>query len=578
MVNRPNGLYPFRPNVMGTRYVAAAGHHISAQAALMILEAGGNAIDAGVAAGLATAVLEPTHVSLAGVAPIILRHAATDRIVTISGLGTWPAAASCAYFENEHGGEIPIGLPRTVVPAAPDAWITALTHFGTMSFADVAEVAIRLARDGFPTYPRLRDFARENEAIFRTWSSSAAIYLRAGRPPELGELFLQQDAARMLQYMVDEEATQAKRGRAAGLRAARNAFYRGDIAKTIDRFFRDNGGLLTEADLAHFHVGMEPPVRVTFRGIDVYGCGPWSQGPMLLQTLNLLEPVDLAGLGHNSEEYVHTLVEALKLSAADREGYYGDPRFIDVPMEGLLAKNYAAERRSLIGQRAILDAIPGLVPAGAGPWRGAATPEEERGHLQSVYDTSYLCVVDREGNAFSATPSDGSASTPVLPGLGCVISPRGDSSWTDPSHPSSVAPGKRPRLTCNPALAMRGDHIVMPFGTPGGDVQVQTMLQVFLNVVAFDMDPQNAIEAPRFASYGFPSSFWPHEVLSAKLCLEPDIDKGVGAALGRRGHRVQWWDGPMAAAGTACAIIGDKRSGLISGGADIRRNAYAVGW
>jgi len=578
MPNRPNGLYTFRPNVMGTRHVVAAGHHMSAQAALMVLEAGGNAIDAGVAAGLATAVLEPTHVSLAGVAPIILRHAKSNQIVTISGLGWWPKAASCDYFQHEHQGQIPIGLPRTVIPAAQDAWITALEHFGTMSFAEVAVATIRLARDGFPTYPRLRDFARGNEAIFRQWPSSSAVYLRAGRPPEVGELFFQTDAAAMLQYMADEERAAARLGRKAGLRAARDAFYRGDIADTIAKYFRENGGLLTKEDLAAFRVGIEAPVHTTFRGMHVYGCGPWTQGPMLLQALNILEGLDLAAMRHNSADYVHALSETLKLVAADREAYYGDPRFIDVPMGALLDKRYGAVRRELIRSHAYIDMPPaGKVPL-AEPWHGGEALEPTGGHLQSVYDTSYLCVVDHAGNAFSATPSDGSASTPILPGLGCVVSPRGDSSWTDPRHPSSVVAGKRPRLTCNPALAMREGETIMPFGTPGGDVQVQTMLQVFLNIVAFGMDPQSAIEAPRFASYGFPSSFWPHDRIPGRLNLEAEIGAEAGEELTRRGHRIEWWQGPMNAAGTACAIVGDLRNGLISGGADIRRNAYAVGW
>ncbi len=577
MPNAPNGIYTFRPNVMGTRHVVAAGHYMSAQAGLMVLQAGGNAIDAGVAVGLATAVLEPTHVSLAGVAPIILRHAASNRIVTISGLGWWPKAASCEYFQREHGGEIPIGLPRTVIPAAPDAWITALEHFGTMSFAEVASAAIRLAGDGFPTYPRLRDFAKANEAIFRQWPSSAAIYLRAGRPPEAGELFLQCDAARMLQYMADEERAAAKQGRRAGLQAARRAFYRGDIAIKIAKHFRENGGLLTEEDLATFRVAIEPPVHTTFHGVHVYGCGPWTQGPMLLRALNLLEGMDLAAIGHNSPDYVHTLTETLKIVAADREAWYGDPRFVDVPMQALLDKTYAVARRKLIGPHAWIDMPPAGIVSGE-PWRGVDALEPTGGHLQSVYDTSYLCVVDHAGNAFSATPSDGSASTPILPGLGCVISPRGDSSWTDLRHPSSVMPGKRPRLTCNPALAIRDGESIMPFGTPGGDVQVQTMLQVFLNIVAFGMDPQQAVEAPRFAGYGFPSSFWPHDRIPGRLNLEPEIGAETGTALEQCGHHIEWWPGPMNAAGTACAIIGDLRSGLISGGADIRRNAYAVGW
>ncbi len=568
-----------RPNMLGTRHVVATGHPLSAHAAFAILEAGGNAIDAGVAAGLATAVLEPTHVSLAGVAPIILYHAATDRIVTISGLGTWPKAASLAHFVERHQGRIPIGVERSVVPAAPDAWITALELFGTMAFADVAEPAIRMAREGFPVYPRMEAFFHAMQDEYRRWPSNAAIYLPGDRVPRVGELFVQADAARMLQHMVDEESSRRRHGRAAGLRAARDAFYRGDIAAMIADFFARNGGLLTREDLANFKVALEPPVTIRSRGVDVYACGPWCQGPMLLQTLAILEGVDLVGLGHNSADYVHQLTEAIKLAAADRHAYYGDPRFVDVPMAALLSADYAAARRALIDPRAAAPDMPaaGRVGSGSEAWRGAAVERPEIGHRQSGFDTSYFCTIDRFGNAFSATPSDPNFTGPVVPGTGSVISTRGDSSWTDPSHPSCIAPGKRPRLTCNPALAVRDGRLFMPFGSPGGDVQVQAMLQVFLNIVAFGMDPQSAVEAPRFASYSFPSSFEPHETLPGRLDLEPALGDETGRALEALGHRVKWWPGPSQLAGAVCVAMNDRDSGIKTAAADFRRTSYALG-
>ena len=295
----------------------------------------------------------------------------------------------------------------------------------------------------------------------------------------------------MLQHMADEETRGGKRGRVPGLQAARDAFYRGDIAATIARFYQENGGLLTREDLAGFRVGIEPPVTIQIRGIDLYGCGPWCQGPMLLQALSILDGIDLAALGHNSAAYVHALVEAIKLAAADRHAYYGDPRFVDVPMQALLSKAYGAARHALIDPDC---AIPGLatageVPAGTPPWRGAPLLTPAEGHLQSAFDTSYVCAVDRFGNAFSATPSDPNFTGPVVPGTGSVISTRGDSSWTDPTHPACIAPGKRPRLTCNPALAVRDGRFFMPFGTPGGDVQTQAMLQVFLQSLRIPHGP-----------------------------------------------------------------------------------------
>ena len=339
---------PLRPNIMGTRHVIVAGHYLAAQAGFQVLEAGGNAVDAGVAAGIALGVVESEMVSFAGVAPILVYLADTREVVTISGLGGWPRAASSDYFQKHHGGAIPAGIVCTVVPGAPDAWITALERYGTMRFADVAANAIRFAREGFAMYPLMADWIRSKADALGQWPSSAAVFLPGGRPPEVGELFVQEDLGKTLQFLADEEAAHASDGREAGLRAVRDAFYRGDIAAAIVRFHDDNGGLLTADDLADFRVGVEPPVRTRFGDIEVYGCGPWCQGPMLLQELNIVDGMDLAGLGHNRAPYIHAVTEAIKLAAADRDAYYGDPRFVDVPMDALLAKDYAARRRELI--------------------------------------------------------------------------------------------------------------------------------------------------------------------------------------------------------------------------------------
>ncbi len=305
---------------------------------------------------------------------------------------------------------------------------------------------------------------------------------------------------------------------------------------------------------------------------------------MLLQTLNLLEGMDLRRLGHNSPAYIHAVVEAIKLAAADREAYYGDPRFIEVPIDELLSRSYAERRRGLIRADR---AWPDMPPAGevAGARRpsqageavhapaGPALPEQ-----QDAHDTSYLCVVDKDGNAFSATPSDGSRHAPVVPGTGLVPSTRGAQSWTDPDHPSCVAPGKRPRLTPNPALALSEGKLIMPFGSPGGDVQTQAMAQAFLNIFVFGMDPQSAVEAPRFASYSFPSSFEPHEVRPGRLCVEGSIDAGAGETLAALGHRIKWWPKRTWRAGSVCAILAEPGNGVMHGAADPRRQACAVGW
>ena len=567
-------LTSYRPTIAGTRHAVAAGHYLAASAGFAILEAGGNAIDAGCAAGIALGVLQSDLVDVAGVAPIMIYLAGREEVVTIAGLGPWPKALDPDLFMREHGGKIPPGVLRTVVPAAPDAWITALRRYGTMSFGDVAAAAIRFARDGFPMYPLMAESLKHHAADHAIWASNAAIYLPGGRPPEVGELFFQRDLGASLQYMADEERAAAGRGRETALEAARDAFYRGDIAKKIVAFMRAEGGLLSAEDLAEYRSPVVAPERRRFGDLEVFTCGAWCQGPVLLQGLALLEGTDLKGLGRDGADYIHRLTEALKLAFSDREAYYGDPAMVDVPIATLISAEYAAERRKMIDPA---HAAPEMPPPGdlgrlGGRFAAAA------GDPNPEPDTSYVCVADRFGNFFSATPSDGSSTAPVVPGLGLIPSCRGSQSRPDPRHPSGVAPGKRPRLTPNPALAIekRGERF-LPFGTPGGDVQSQAMLQVLLNIMVFGDEVQSAIERPRFASYSFPSSFAPFEYYPGRLNLEARIPDAVAHELERRGHRVARWPEWTWLAGAVCAILADRRRGTIEAGADPRRAAYAIG-
>ncbi|HET6493016.1 MAG TPA: gamma-glutamyltransferase family protein [Burkholderiales bacterium] len=569
-----------RMTIMGTRHVISAGHYLAAHAGFQILEAGGNAIDAGVAAGIAIGVLQTDKVNFGGVAPQIIYTARDRKVHCIDGLGVWPRAVTPDYFVKNHGGKIPPGVERCVVPAAPDAWITALQHFGTMSFGEVAAAATRFARDGFPMYPLMSKFIKDHRDAYERWPASRKVFLPKGRPPETGEVFVQGDLGRTLQYLADEEKRAARRkGRKAGLKAARDAFYKGDIARTVTRFIEKEGGLMRYEDFAGFKVNFEPTVRTRFEGIELHACGPWSQGPVLPMTLNILKGYDLKAMGHNSADYIHVVTEALKLAFSDRHNHFGDPKFIKVPMAGLMSDKYAAWRRSLISAE---KASAGMPPAGdpktltevANRWM----PEPRSAEAPGPGDTSYLCVIDKEGNAFSATPSDGSDKTPIIPEVGILCSGRGTQSWADPTHPCSVAPGKRPRLTPNPALAFKNGRAYMPFGTPGGDVQTQAMLQVFLNINAFGMAPQDAIEAPRFANYSYPGSFEPHPYFPGRLYLESRIERSVGDELASRGHQVYWWDELTWLAGAVCAIVADHRNGVLHGGADPRRPAYVLGW
>jgi gamma-glutamyltranspeptidase/glutathione hydrolase len=549
-------------------------------AALRILEAGGNAVDAGVAAGICLGVVHPDIVSFAGVAPIIVYDAGRREVSTISGLGVWPRRATLAFFRERCGGDMPEGLLRTVVPAAPDAWITALERFGTLGFAEVAQPAIELARDGFPLGPFVAGIIREHEAAYRRWPTSAPIFLPGGRPPAVGERFVQADLARTLTYLADEDRAARARGRLAGLGAARAAFYEGDVAATIVRYHAAEGGLLTREDLRNFRVGVEPPRRAAFAGHEVVTCGFWCQGPVLLQMLQILDAVDLRALGHNSPDYVHTVAEGMKLAFADREAYYGDPRHVDVPADGLLDPAYGRRQARRIAPARAWPAMPPPgEPAGAGATtRPSLAPAPgEPGTGSETLGTSYVAVVDRHGNAFSATPSDVSTDTPIVPGTGLAVSSRGSQGWLEAGHPSAVAPGKRPRLTPSPAMLLGPHGSVLAFGTPGGDVQAQAMLQVLLNLLVFGMSPQAAVETPRFATQSFPDSFWPHRYFPGRLTLEGRIPEAVAAALGARGHAVHRWTDWEWRAGGVCLARVDAQ-GVRWAAADPRRDSYAMAW
>lgn len=571
-------MHAYRPTLTGTRHMISAGHHAAAHAGFTVLEAGGNAVDAGVSAGIALEVLQTDLVNFAGVAPIMIYLAEQREMVTIDGLGTWPRAADIEVFIKQHQSKMPPGILRTVIPAAPYAWITALEKYGTMSFGEVAQAAIRFAQDGFPMHWLMAEYIEENQDAYRRWPSNAKVFLPGGKPPKVGDMFVQRDLGRTIQYLADQEAAHAKGGRIAGLHAARDAFYRGDIAATIARYHHENEGWVTLEDMAAYSVTFEPPVHTRFGDIDLYVCGPWCQGPVLPQVLNLLSGLDLRSLGHNSPQYIHVLTEALKLVFADRHRYYGDPKFVNVPMDELVSAAYAEQRRKCIDPRKAEPGMPEAGEAGNTTARKRKLPQAASGEPVPAPDTSYVCVIDRHGNAFSATPSDGSSATPVIPGTGLCPSSRGSQSWCDPKHPAAVAPGKRPRLTCSPAMALRNGKAFMPFGSPGNDVQPQAMLQVFLNLNVFGMNLQTAIEAPRFATYSFPASSEPHVYFPARLNLEQRIQGATGEALASLGHDVKWWSEIEWRAGAVCAIRVNPDTGVLEGGADPRRLAYALGW
>lgn len=575
----------YRPSVRGKRYVVSSIHYLATMAGVRILENGGNAADAGVATGLCINVLEPEMAHFGGVAPIIYCPGSGGPVETISGLGRWPQSASIDYFREHYDGDMPPGICRTVTPAAPDAWLTALARFGSMTFAEVVQPALDLVEKGRPVDARFQ--AAMGGAGIRAWPSTAAVYNPGGHIPQVGEIFVQPDLANTFKRMIKAER-QAAGDRQVGIRAARDLIYKGEIAREIADFHQREGSLLTYDDLAAFSVRVEPPERITYKGYEVYSCGPWCQGPTLLMALKVLEDMDLKGMGHNAADYLHTLIEALKLAFADRQAYFGDPDFVQVPMAGLLNERYAAGRRAAIDRQR---AAPDMPPPGD-PWpfhpesrhQNGSPPRLEPNRPQAdriphwESDTSYLCVVDEAGNAFSATPSDGVGGSPVVPGLGFPISARGTQTWLDENHPCALQPGKRPRLTPNPAMALKNGRPIMPFGCPGGDAQVQGMLQVFLNIVEFGMEPQEAVEAPRVTSHSFPNSFWPHDSRPGEVTVETRIAAQIRDALRARGHGVQD-DGDWSPnVSRVCAITVDPETGVRTGGADPRSTSYAIGW
>ena len=553
---------------IGTRWAVAAGHSLAAEAAASVLSAGGNAVDAGVAGGFTLGVVHPDMVSVAGVAPILVHLARTGETWQVSGVGPYPKASSREYFMQRHGGQIPAGLPRTVVPAAPDAWCTALERWGTMSFADAISPALGHAERGFAVSAFSAYQMGANAEKYKRWPSSVALYLRDGRAYRMGEVLVQSELADTLKRMVAAEK-RAGGPRVEGIRAARNEFYRGETAKRIAEFHRANEGPLALSDLADFSVEVEPALRTSFGAYEVAVCGFWCQGPALLQALNILDGMDLAALGHNSPKYLHTIVESIKLAFADRDAYYGDPNFVKIPAERLLSKAYGELRRAQIREKAWQE----MPPPGDAELRRTVLPLA--GGSTDALDTSYVAVIDAEGNGFSATPSDPNVDSPAVSGVGCVVSPRGSQGWLDPNHASVVAPGKRPRLTPAPAMALSGGKLMMPFGTPGGDVQQQAMLQVFLNTTIFGMPLQEAIEAPRLASRSFPDSFWPHTYSPGKLEAERRIPKETRDALVGMGHEVAEWPDWEWRAGSVCAVkVGSE--GTRWGGADPRRGALSI--
>jgi gamma-glutamyltranspeptidase / glutathione hydrolase len=590
-------MFTTRPELRGTFGMVSSTHWLASQTGMAILERGGNAFDAAVAAGFVLQVVEPHLNGPGGDLPIILWDARRAKVEIICGQGPAPKAASIRHFQELGVEDIPgTGLLAACVPGAFGAWLMLLGEHGTMRLRDVLRYAIEYATSGYPIVAAISQAIAHMVPIFQSeWLESARIYLTNG-VPEPGTTFRNPDLGRTYQRIL-EEAEGAETDRDRQIESARRIFYEGFVAEAIDAAGRvpaidssgeRHAGLLTAADLAGWRARYEPSTHFTYRDATVHKTAPWGQGPVFLQQLALLEEIDLRSMGFLSADHIHLVIESAKLAFADREAWYGDPDFADVPLAALLDKGYASERRRLITDRASLELRPGTV-GGRQPvlprFAHQSAAGRERTHsvgdptllANPLGDTCHVAVIDRAGNLVAATPSGGwLQSSPVIPGLGFGLGTRAQMFNLDEGHPNALQGGKRPRTTLSPNLVLRGGEPWLAFGTPGGDQQDQWSLNFFLAHAVFGLNLQEAIDAPMFHSTHFPSSFYPHESHPGQLHAEGRLELETILHLRDRGHDLvldgPWSLGRLAVAGK------DPKTGQLMAAANPRgMQGYAVG-
>jgi gamma-glutamyltranspeptidase/glutathione hydrolase len=569
-----------RPVVSGTQGIVAAGHPLVSMAGMRMLLVGGNAFDAAVAAGFAAAVVEPTaSYTLCGECVALVHHARRRETQALSGQGTAPALATLAFFRSRGLDRIPTG-PGTdahlsfTVPGAVDAYLTLLETHGTRTLSEVLTPALGYAEHGFPMYEYMHRLLAvpETRSQFDVYPpGGTAVFYPHGRVPAVGELFVQPALGATLRRLADASARVGGH-REAGIVAARKRFYRGDVAAAIGAFSERLGGLLRASDLAGYRARLEPPLRMTFAGREIVGQPAWTQGPVLMQALAMLATLDLRALGHNSPRYVHVVTEALKLAFADRERYYGDAP--DVPMAELLSAAYARERAALIRMDRAAPAAP---PPGDPRRRGVGGAAPVVGVTGAVADgTTHIAAIDRNGNMICLTPSGGVfRKSAFAPELGCTLSTRSEMFVLEEGHPNAPAAGKRPRTTLVSYLICEDGVPTTTVGCPGGDDQAQADLQLVLNLLVFGMNPQQAVEAPRFSTQTLVNSFYPRVYRPGQLNVEPGIPESTRAELRALGHAVS----EIGACGIGAVVTRrDPATGVLSAGADPRRPTYALAW
>jgi gamma-glutamyltranspeptidase/glutathione hydrolase len=581
-----------RPPVSGRHAGVSAGHPLTTAAAFEILLKGGNAFDAGVAALLVGGVVEQDLYGLGGEALVLVYPQRERKVTSIAGQGWAPKAATIDWYVERGKTLAGEGLDPAVVPGVIHAALTVLERWGTMTFAQVAARAIEYARDGFPLRPRTAQTIERNLEFIRKWPANASYWLRPdGTPYEPGDTIKLPALARTLTRMVDAERGARRRGRAGGIAAARDRFYKGDIAREMVAFLQQHGAPFDRSDFADFFARVEEPTSTTYRGYTVYKQSFNSQGPSLLQTLNILETFDLRAMGHNSADYIHAIVEAMKLTYADRDSYYADPDFVKVPATGLLSKEYARQRaRTIDMAKASTELIAGD-PLPFDPdvrewpfWIAGRAPATQPGGATQAgeKDTTHIAIVDREGNVFDSTPSGGWITGAVILGdTGIGMSVRGEQFWLDRTRAAQLRPRSRPRYTLTPSIVLKDGQPLLAIGTPGGDNQEQTILQTFLAIVEFwdDWYPNlhAAMERPRVQTLHFHGSFWPHDTGLNRLSVEADVPAGVVEGLKARGHDVTVVR-PLSISGCGTAVMIDPRTGTRLAGADPRRDCYAMAY
>jgi gamma-glutamyltranspeptidase/glutathione hydrolase len=571
-----------RPVIHGRYHAVTSMKPEATWAAERILLAGGNAFDAIVAGQAALSVVDAASNGVGSDAVILIYDATAKKVWSLNAEGTAPRLATIEWYQKNNNGKLPVddGLLAGTVPGVVDAWYIMLERWGTMSFAQTLAPAIDLAENGFPVSRGLAIAIAGSKKLKKN-PSSVRVYYPHGEPPRAGEIFRNPDLARTLKKLVEAERQNRFKGRSRALKAARDRFYKGDIARAMAKFSEEHGGLFRYEDFASYTAKIEEPVSLDYRGYQVFKNPSANQGPAELFALGLLEGYDLKKLGHNSVEYIHTSVEAIKLAFADREKFLGDMDFIRIPFEGLLSEDYARERRKLIDpDRASLElrlGSPEKFMKAGGSLGGKVTLNFE-GEADHEGDTSYIAVVDKHRNMVTFTPSlhSGFGTGVVMADTGIIFNCRGDYYSLVPGEANALAPGKRPRSTLQTTLVMKDGQPHMVLGSPGGDDQIMRTMQTFLNMVEFGMNVQQAIEAPRWSTRSFPASPFPHTMYPGEMSVESRVPEPVRQALTAKGHKLKTTE--AWSMGNNGAIVVDLKTGLLSAGADPRCDAYAWAW